>query len=174
RDAAPKDAAATDNTAAANDQPNNFQAVRINGDVYAIYSGKYQLIEPGSDVEIPNGYVKSKTILSDISVTVYYPESNPDSDFLLIYAKNDAGEEGFYQYDRVEKTLQRFDPQEITVTQANPTPTSIQTAQQNEYRSNIGKAAVIIALLSVFCALLIVLSIRLYMKLRGFKDDDLD
>ena len=41
----------------------------------------------------------------------------------------------------------------------------------NKYRSNMNTAAIIIALLSALCAAFIILSIRLYMKSKGYNDD---
>ena len=40
-----------------------------------------------------------------------------------------------------------------------------------KYRENLNIAAVIIALLSALCAVFIILSIRMYLKARGYNDD---
>ena len=152
----------------------NFEVVRIDSDKFAVYSGQYKLSEPGSDVVIPAGYLKTKLIISDISVTAYYPEGNMGSDFLLIYAENELGESGFYRYDKIERTLQRY-VSATDVVVGNKTETSMENLiSSQEYRSNLTKAAVVIALLCAFSTLLIILCIRLFIKSRGYREDELD
>ena len=79
----------------------SFELVRVNEETYAVYGGKYKIIEPPADLNIPSGYTKTKIIISGISVPVFAPEQL-DSDFLLIYAENELGEAGLYSYDSRE------------------------------------------------------------------------
>lgn len=151
-----------------------FEVIRLDGEIYAIYNGKYKLVEPGADVEIPKGYIKTKAIISDISINAYYPENDLENEFFLIYAENAFGERGFYQYDRIEKTMQRFVPENSKGSNNVIIPETEESMQPEKYRANLTKAAIVIAVLSVICALLIVVLIRLYMKLKGYKTDDLD
>ncbi len=152
----------------------NFEVVRTDDDKIAIYSGQYILLEPGSDVPIPSGYKKTKLIISDISVTAFYPEGNIASDYLLIYAENELGETGFYQYDRVERTLQRYVPGKDIILGNEDDTNMEELISSAEYRTNLTKAAVVIAVLSALCALLIIICIRLIIKSKGYKEDELD
>lgn len=151
----------------------SFELVRAGEDIFAVYGGKYKIIEPSDAVKIPSGYTKTKIIKSGISIPVLAPEQL-DSEFLLIYAENELGEASYYSYDTVEKTMQRYvaeiAPEYDQVNVGNDE----QLINSNQYRSNLNKAAIIIALLSALCILLIILSIRLYLKARGFKEDDLN
>jgi uncharacterized protein YkuJ len=152
----------------------NFEVVRTDDDKIAIYSGQYKLLEPGSEVAIPSGYLKTKLIISDISVTAFYPNGNIASDYLLIYAENELGETGFYQYDRVERTLQRYVPGNDII-QGDVSDTDMEELiSSEEYQTNLTKAAVVIAVLSALCALLIFICIRLFVKSKGYKEDELD
>lgn len=152
----------------------NFEVVRTDGDKFAVYSGQYKLLEPGNDVTIPAGYLRTKLIISDVSVTAFYPEGNMESEYLLIYAENELGDTGFYQYDRVERTLQRYVPgTDIIVGEENDTNIE-DLISSEEYRTNLTKAAVVIAVLSALCALLFFICIRLFIKSRGYKEDELD
>jgi hypothetical protein len=140
----------------------SFEVVRAGDEIFAIYGGKYKIIDSNSDVIIPSGYTKTRIIISGISIPVFTPEQL-DSEFLLIYAENELGETGFYRYDKAEKTMQRY------VTELAPIYDSVKEVDEElmnskQYRSNLNKAAIIIALLSVLCALFIILSIRLYLK----------
>lgn len=154
---------------------NLFEVVRLDGEIYAIYSGKYKLIEPGSDVAIPKGYRQDTVILSDVTIKAYFLENDKNgiaSDFFLIYAENEYGEKGFYQYDRIEKTLQRYNPTYTDWDSTNSEDKDIMQAK--EYRKNLTKAAAVIAILASLCAVLLFAVIRLYMKQRGFREDDMD
>ncbi len=150
----------------------SFEVVRAGDEIFAVYGGKYKIIEPSESVKIPNGYTKTRTIISGISIPVYAPEQL-DSEFLLIYAENELGETGFYKYDKIEKTMQRYVAEE-TAAYVPEDRTDGDKISSEEYRSNLNKAAIIIALLSALCALFIIVSIRLYLKSRGYKDDDLN
>lgn len=140
-----------------------FELVKISGEVYAIYNGKYKILDLASDVNIPSGYIKTKAIISDVSIDAYYPENDMENEFFLIYAENALGEKGFYSYDRIEKTLQRFvedknAPGNIVV------PEDDEIMSSKKYKENLTKAAVVIAVLAVICAVLIVAFIRIYLK----------
>ncbi|MDF2486000.1 MAG: hypothetical protein K0R46_2168 [Herbinix sp.] len=152
----------------------NFTVERIDGDKYAVYSGQYKLLEPASDVIIPAGYVKTKLIISDISFTVFYPENNMESDYLLIYAENELGETGFYRYDKIERTLQRYVPGTDNAVSGAADTNATDLITSVEYRTNLTKAAIVIGILCALCALLIALCIRFFIKSRGFKEDELD
>ncbi len=144
-----------------------FELVRIDNEIFAVYGGKYKLVEPGENVKIPEGYTKTRTIISGISIDVYAPQL--DSDFLLIYAENELGEANFYRYDKVERTMQRYVDEQVTVQlPGNDLDEDDKTLEK--YRSNLNKAAIIIALLSTLCVLLMLISIRLYIKTRVAKD----
>ena len=152
----------------------NFEVKKIEGDKFAVYSGQYKLLEPGSDVIIPTGYVETRMILSDISVTAFYPEGNMESNYLLIYAENEIGEVGFYRYDKIERSMQRYEPTTDIVVKPESEVNTEDLITSEEYRSNLTKAAIVIAVLSGLCALLVVLCIRFFIKSRGYKEDDLD
>lgn len=143
----------------------SLDVIRSGEETFVIYNGKYKLVEPSADVKVPSGYAKTKTIISDISIQVYAPEQL-DTEFLLIYAENELGEAGFYRYDRVEKTMQRYKQELVPV--YDPVDDIDKDSSSNEYRSNLNKAAIIIAILSALCALFLILFVRCYIKLRGY------
>lgn len=167
KETAPEEAGVDVGTITPDKKHGSFELVRLDNEIFAIYSGKYKLVEPDASVKIPDGYSKTRIIISGISIEVYASEL--DSEFLLIYAENELGEKGFYRYDKVEKTLQRYVGEEKSVyVPTDNIDEDIMTYK--EYRSNLSKAAIIIALLSVLCVLLIILSIRLFMKTKGYKN----
>lgn len=63
----------------------------------------------------------------------------------------------------VSETVSVYNPEEII---------DSDLIDSKQYKSNLNKLAIVIALLSALCAIFIILSIRLYLKSRGYKDDD--
>lgn len=147
----------------------SFDIVRIADDTFVIYGGKYKLIEPPVDVDIPSGYTKTKIIISGISIPVFAPEQL-NNEFLLIYAENELGEAGLYRYDKVEKTMQRY-IRELTPVNEADNGYDEELINSEKYQTNLNILAIIIALLSVLCIVFVILSIRLFMKLKGYGDD---
>ena len=151
-----------------------FDVVRMEDDKFAVYSGQYKLLEPGSEVAIPSGYLRTKLIISDVSVTAYYPEGDMESDYLLIYAENELGEAGFYRYDRLERTMQRYVPGKDIIVAGESDLDQEELINSELYNTNLRNAAMVIAALSALCALLIFLCIRLFIKSKGYKEDEMD
>lgn len=145
-----------------------FEVVKIGGEVFAIYNGRYKIVLPASDVKIPSGYIKTKAIISDVSIDAYYPENDMENDFFLIYAENGLGEKGFYSYDRIEKTLQRFVENKKSTGNVVVTDND-EVMNSKQYKENLTKAGIVIAVLAVICAVLIVGFIRMYLKKSGGK-----
>lgn len=69
---------------------------------------EFQVLDPSEKKEVPAGYVQTSIELNGISVPVFAVEKNPDSNYLLLYLKGPSGKSDWYQYDREEKTLQRY------------------------------------------------------------------
>ncbi|HEX3022838.1 MAG TPA: cadherin-like beta sandwich domain-containing protein [Lachnospiraceae bacterium] len=138
-----------------------------NGSTFVQNSNKYQIAKLEDDTLIPVGYKETSLLLNDISVTAYELENGSDSDFLLIYATNESGESGFYQFDRTEKTIQRYKPLE---TSDSSTITKTVTDEGDTQKMNNFRLA--IAILTGITILSILIIIRLVIKLRGYRDDD--
>ena len=152
----------------------SFEIVKIDGEQYAIFNGKYKLMEPNSDIAIPEGYQKGSVTLAGESVTAYLPINNGESEFLLLYMKNELGDSGFYRFDRVEKTLQRYVSDDILINGGGAKGSTDDNNMEKKYNSNLSKAAIVIALLTAFSGVLIFITIRLVLRLKGYKEDDLD
>ena len=91
----------------------SFELVRLNEDVYAVYSGKYKIMEPPQDLKVPSGYIKTKIIISGISIPVFAPEQL-DSEFLW-YMRKTNWEKQVYTYDRLRNNaeIQGRDPADL-------------------------------------------------------------
>lgn len=74
--------------------------------------GRYILINPNSKIEVPAGFEKVTAKLGKKEVSAWKKTGVEKNEFYLVYAMNAAGNKGWYLYDTVEETFQRF-PSEI-------------------------------------------------------------
>lgn len=75
------------------------------------------IMNPGSDVEIPEGFAESSIEIDGHQVKGWVWKEDTDHQYVIVYGMNDAGELCFYRYDLSEKTLQRYfeDPVEASI-----------------------------------------------------------
>ncbi len=69
-------------------------------------AGTYVLINLEDASEIPEGFSESERVISGHTTTVYV--DSEDSEYCLVYAKGPSSVAGFYVYDSVENTVQRY------------------------------------------------------------------
>lgn len=148
----------------------NFKVINDDGRTYIENRYRYEIIEVPEDVSIPEGYSRTKIILYGVTVTGYTKPDDLNNDFILIYAMNNEEEAGFYQYDRVEQTMQRY----MGSVTMNTNNNSSDEKTSDEYNGRLTQLAIIIAVLSAVCVLLILGIIKLYMKTKGYNDNDLE
>ena len=68
--------------------------------------------------DIPDGYKKVKVKINEAEVTAYQKDKN--SDYYLIYGMNvDTNDTGWYKYDKVDSSVQRYDSEEIDILTKN-------------------------------------------------------
>lgn len=132
---------------------------------------RYEVVQPEEAEEVPSGYVATKVILFGVKLSAYTMENDLDNDFFLLYCENEQGDSGFYQYDRIEKTLQRYNGD--TIKKVNEDASKKKVQPEHEYSSKLTQLAVVIALLSALCVFLLISIIRLFLRVRGMVDDDL-
>ncbi len=155
----------------------SFSAVKENEEV--IISGSYSYkVRPVEDTEqIPAGYVKTNIIVNGVTLTAYAAKDEAQSEFLLLHLKPEDGEAGFYSYDRVEKTIQRYTggkkTQGAADSESSVTAEDI-TQLAEDYDKNLNTMSILIAVLSGICAILLFGITKLFLKYRGSRDDELD
>lgn len=79
---------------------------------YQATGNRYVILTPGDDVQIPSGYEATELEIQGQTVTAYV--KNGETEFVLLYAVNINGEPGFYLYDTVEGTYQRYVEPDVT------------------------------------------------------------
>lgn len=116
-------------------------------------ANRYVIVTPDETVSIPAGYTKVETEIQGQRVTAYAKEGN--GEFLLVYAVNLNGEAGFYLYDIVEGTYQRYTEsnlaeQEKQTEEAGSTETMVVTGQEQSKHLRI-----LVYVVSGLCILLL-------------------
>ena len=148
----------------------NFKVLSKDGGYVIQSEYAYSIVDLQDESLIPTGYVKnSLKIYDSVTIPVYTLANDQNSDYLLIYAADASGAAQFYEFDKVEKTIQRYNGSLRDTVQKDAVEMS-----KDEYSKNLTTLAIIIAVLASFVAILLVFSIKLFIKLRGYKIDDLD
>lgn len=139
----------------------------------------YIMLQPDDSVEIPQGYVESKLIIDGKSIKAWVLESDPDTGFYLVYGMDSEGNRGFYTYDSVEGTMQRFtervviievEPEEEVVEAVNP----VEEEPEPEKLGGLFNLTTIKIVIVVLSILLIVLIAILYINSRREKSGKID
>ena len=117
---------------------------------------------------LPEGYEpKTLTIPEKGDVTAYFCDSNPD--ICLLYAKNEQGEQAWYQYDIKERTYLRWYGQELTAASSKESG----TADQIRILSLESENRILFWAFVATVAVLLVMILFLVLK-RGRKSGDED
>lgn len=85
-----------------------FHANQADGTITLQNEYSFIVLKMVNDSQIPAGYAATKMTLDGVSVPVYALEDDMENDFVLLYLQGPTGEQGIYQYDRKEKTIQRY------------------------------------------------------------------
>lgn len=131
----------------------------------------YQVIDVDDSTVIPAGYIKTKyNMKGQVTITAYTLENDDDYDFMLVYCQNvDTKDTGFYQYDKVEKTLQRYTGAVSGVNNVSASKNSAELA--NNQKLTI---ALVVSALSAIVIILLILLIKSFIKIKGMKSDEID
>ncbi len=148
------------------------------GRVYLSNAFTYEIVELEDKSIIPVGYKATKVTISGVNIDAYVLESNPKDNFILVYAANiSTGDTDFYQYDKKENTIQRYNRATKIVSNA----VTGSDLSKNEYEKKITLCSIIIALLALLLAVTMILAIKLLLKLQDkkynedeFEEDDED
>lgn len=143
--------------------------------------GSYLLLSADDTVLAPEGYTATTVTLAgdnseSVQTNVTAWVSDMDAEFFLVYALNDEGETGFYQYDTKEKTLQRYhagssaaDGKENETT-ASDDMTELKEALVTSKLENQEAAKthfMIIIVLAVLCIILLFTIVGLVLRMKG-------
>lgn len=155
----------------------DFDVYNDNGSVYIQNQYKFQIIDVDESTKIPTGYRKTSVLLYGVNVTAYTMENDLDNDYLLMYCLNENGDKEFYQFDRQDKSLQRYTGDLIDKVNADAlNNTDAESEAAAKYAANLRQLAIIIAIISALCVILVmgmisVIMRKSKMKEKGSKDE---
>lgn len=129
-----------------------FSVYEKDGSVFIQNQYQFQVVDVEDEEILPSGYVKTSFELEGRSVPAYTMENDLENNYLLMYLKGAGGEPTLYQYDRQEKTLQRY-----TGTMVQKVNQGGNVADEVEVIPNAWLYAAIIGLMVVVLALLIII-----------------
>ena len=127
---------------------------------------EYELVTDTTGFEIPEGYKRTTMVIDGVSIPVYFSE-NTDS-YMLLLLKNQNGETSFYNYDRTEKTIQKYREKSAETTVKHVMTDSIEALElANSYEKSLSTLTLIIAVLSGISMALLIVVIRMALKSKG-------
>ena len=86
----------------------SFEVMDKNGQVVLKNAYEFYVQDISELTEIPAGYIATKVQLDGISIPAFTMENDLDNNYLLLYLKGASKTPEFYQFDREERTLQRY------------------------------------------------------------------
>ncbi|MDF2610029.1 MAG: hypothetical protein K0R92_1503 [Lachnospiraceae bacterium] len=130
-----------------------FQITKEGDAIYFERELRFQITELPEEELIPTGYSKSTILIDETAMEVLVPSENTESEFVLLYAKSEDGTSRFYQFDKIENTLQRFNEE--------------QNVNNNIDEKNQGNIIILIVIVIIFTIVTIVMTsfvIRIYLQ----------
>lgn len=151
-----------------------FSVYEKEGSIFIQNQYQFQVVDVKDDSILPSGYVKTSVDLEGKSVTAYTMENDLDNNYLLMYLKGTGTEPVLYQYDRMERTVQRY-----TGTMTQKVNKGGNVAQEKELIPKTGAwlyAALVSMAVIILILLIVILNMVLRRKLgRGKRElDDMD
>ncbi len=146
-------------------QINNILVTKDGENTYIQNGYRYRISTPSNDTDIPEGYTKTTLTLNDITMDAYTFDNDVVNEFLLLYVINEEGEAGFYQYDKIEKTLQRYIGNQ-NVNTTNKYVKSNELIHSEEYKNKLITMGIIIAVLGAIIITMSIILIHIYTKSR--------
>lgn len=146
-----------------------FSVYEKDGSIFIQNQYQFQVVDVEDKDILPSGYVKTSVDLEGRSVPAYTMENDLENNYLLMYLKGAGGEPTLYQYDRQEKTLQRY-----TGTMVQKVNQGGNVAEEVETIPNAWLYAAIIGLMVIVLALLIIILNMVLRKKVGKGKRELD
>jgi len=139
---------------------NTTKVVEDEFSVLLVSNHQFTVVDLEDENEIPQGYEKSTINIDSKEIPAYISTDMSQSEFVLLYLKNNLGEKSFYQYDRVEKTIQRY-VESNKITQ-NPVIEDDGITPKND--KAMTSSVIAIAVLAGICIILSIVIIAIILK----------
>lgn len=134
-------------------------------------SYRYRLAEDLSGIMIPEDYEADYLLIDGQSIPAYM--TSRQAEYCLLALINDAGETGLYRFDRKEYTIQRYEPEIVTVADTSGLSQRINEllAETKAYEQKKNTMSIVCGLLGVVIVLLLLLCVRMYIRNKGLDEE---
>ncbi len=128
---------------------------------------RYRLTQEISGIMIPDGYEADYLLIGGESITAYM--TSRQAEYCLLVLENEAGETGLYRFDRKEYTIQRYEPEIVTVTDTSSLNQKVNEllSKTQEYEQKKNNMSILCGLLGVVIVVLLLLCVRLRIRRGG-------
>ena len=129
-----------------------FSIREENGKIKLSNKTVYTLVDLEDSGLIPPGYVKTRLLLYGVTMTAYALEDDLENDFILFYAKKKGEDPQFYQYDREEKTMQRFSGTVVKTSENKIVVGEESDMTVNEYNEKVEQLSLVVGICAAAAA----------------------
>ena len=155
-----------------------FSVYKKNNSVYIENDYKFCVVDVDESTEIPVGFKKTSVLLYGVNVTAYTMANDLENDILIMYCMNENGDKEFYQFDRQEKSIQRYTGDLIDRVNSGNLGSGDGDINAQIYSKNLRQMAIIVAVLAALCVFLVIALINVTLrKIKKGSDgmyDDID
>ena len=148
-------------------QMDGFLVYKKNGETLFENSYQYAILDVPEGAEIPAGYKKTSITLCSVNLPAYELKTDSsEKDFFILYARNEEGEEGFYRYDRKEKTLQRYVGGLTSSTEVQEIETENQGMKESDYKQKVNQMMIITFIMIGISVVFLLIIIKLFLTMK--------
>lgn len=135
--------------------------------VVLIADTEYFVPDNAASVVVPDGFVQTSVLISGYTLTAFAPEDAQVAEYLILVLQKEGSEPGLYCYDRIEKTIQRYDVTKGASISGEKALTAEEAQQLTDgYEKSLNNLTLVIAILCAVAMILLIITIKLILKLR--------
>ena len=150
----------------------SFHVTKKNDQIFLSNQYEFEVLDTAQLKNIPAGYVQSNIDLNGVTVPAFTMENDLENNYLILYLKGPSGKATFYQFDRLEKTLQRYTGSMIEKVNKSAGKKSSTTAPT--FSNYILLGIIVGLILLVLCMLIAMLKMAMRKKEQKKETDFLD
>lgn len=153
------------------EEPEQKQLYLSEDGAFLCGSYRYRLAQDVSGISIPETYEADYLLIDGQSIPAYM--TSRQSEYCLLVLTNDAGETGLYRFDRREYTIQRYEPEIVTVADTSGLNQRVSEllAETKAYEQKKNTMSIVCGLLGAAVVLLLLLCARLYIRTKELDEE---
>lgn len=134
------------------------------------FGKKYLVSKEASDYVAPTGYEETILYVDGCRIKAYVKRGEPQNDFFILVLIDENGKSGYYRYDRLEQTIQRFEETAIEIKQVVEGDTGDLQAAIRKYKGNQVLLIFFLALFFSLSMTFLLVILKMYQKYKSGDD----